>query len=176
MAIQQPTRFTNAVHFAGAVSFGGTFTPPTGSITNASIVASAGIDASKVNHKFPLRYAQAPGSAIVAGTQDLHVVAGATGAIESVEAAITGAIATGGDRTVTIDIQKSTGGGAFATVLSATIQFDNGDTLRTASAGTVSDADLVDGDILRVVVTVAGAAGAQAEGLIVTLFLQETPS
>ena len=42
--------------------------------------------------------------------------------------------------------------------------------------GTVAVTALVAGDILRLVLTVAGAAGAQAQGLIVTLTVREDPS
>ena len=152
------------------------FTPPAGSIGDDAIEAAAGIAASKLEHQFPHPYRQAPGSAIVAATEDLHIVQGAAGSVVSFEAAITGAIATGGDRTVTVDLQKSTGGGAFATVLSAAISFSNADTLRTAKAVAIASASLVAGDIVRGVVAVAGAAGSQAQGLIVTAFTTEGPA
>lgn len=151
------------------------FIPPNDSITNAAIDANAAIQASKLEHQYAIHYAQAPGSAIVAATQDVHLVYGAEGLIVALEAAITGAVADDVSRTVTIDLQKSTAGGAFATALISTIQFTSATTLRTAVAAVLDggEEDLVEGDILRIVVTVAGGSGAQAQGLQVTLMIRE---
>lgn len=110
--------------------------------------------------------------AVTALTKDVHIVRGASGTLLGVEAAID-VVATGGDRTITVDLHKSTGGGGFATVLSSTIGFNSGSSVRTAVAGVLSATSLVDGDILRVVVSVAGAAGAQAQGLIVSVHFAE---
>jgi hypothetical protein len=115
-----------------------------------------------------------PSTSVVALTKDIHIVAGQSGTLKSFEAVICGAIATGADRTISVDLQKSTGAGAFATVLTAPIGFTNVSVLRTAVAAALASASLVDGDVLRVVVTVAGAAGAQATGLLVTLTYSET--
>lgn len=162
-----------ALHVRGALTCG-QFTAPVGSIANAGIAAAAGVDASKVIHQHALHYAQAPGTAIVAGTLDLHVARGA-GEIVSVEAAIAGAIATGGDRQVSIALQRSTAGGAFATVLTAPLVLDNANVLYVPEAAIVADADYVAGDLLRLTVAVAGAAGAQGQGLIVTVAIREEP-
>jgi hypothetical protein len=147
-----------------------------GTLADAAIAANAGIQHTKVIQKFKKTYTQVPGTAVVAATADIHIVDGATGLSLFLKAAITGAIATGGDRTVNVDIQRSTGGGAFATVLTATIQFTNADTLRTVKSTTFSATGLVVGDILRIIITVAGAAGAQAQGIVVEYGVQETPT
>ena len=115
-----------------------------------------------------------PAVAVTALTKWVHIVRGATGTVVSVEAAIA-VVATGADRTITVDLHKSTGAGAFATILSATIGFTNASAVRTMVAGTISTATLADGDILAVVVTVAGAGGNQATGLTVTVNLGEDP-
>lgn len=153
-----------------------TFAAPDGSITNAMLSASAAIAATKLEHQFAIPYTQVPGTAIVAFTQDIHIVKGATGEVVGFEAAVTGAVATGADRTVNVDLQKSTGAAAFATILTGTILFNNVSVLRTVVAATISSANLVDGDILRIIVTVAGAAGNQGQGLIVTTTLREDPT
>ena len=151
------------------------FTPPASCVTNAAVAAAAGIAATKLVHQFSLDYAQAPGSDIATATLDLHI-AQATGEIVAFEAAITGVVATG-DRSVTVDLQKSTGGGAFATVLSAAITLDSGNALRVLEAGTVSTTTFADGDLLRVVVTqVAGSTGTRPQGLAVTVTVRENPS
>jgi len=165
--------FDSNVHVKGQLSCK-TFVAPVGSIGDQAIESNAGIDTEKVIHRHALRYNQAPGTAVVAATADLHILQ-ADGETLSLEAAITGAIATGGDRTVTIDLLRSTGAGAFATVLSAPIVLDNTSVLRTPESATIATPTLVDGDILRLTVAVAGAAGNQAEGLVVTLTINEDP-
>jgi hypothetical protein len=150
------------------------FSAPAGSIDNASVDEAAEIAATKLIHQFPLTYQQAPGSEVVSNTVDLHIARG-DGEVVSIEAAITGAIATGADRTVTLDLLKSTAGGAFATVLTAPIVLDDDNVLRTLEAGTVTTTDYLDGDILRLTVVCAGAASAQGQGLVVTTIVREEP-
>jgi hypothetical protein len=162
----------NDLHVNGTLSCK-TFNPPSGSITNAAVLAAAGIDASKVVSRKSLAVSQAPGTAVVAATTHLHIVR-AAGTVVAVEAA-TETPATGADRTVTVDLQKSTSAGAFATVLSAPITLNNTSTARTVYSGAISSTAVVDNDLLRLVVTVAGAAGAQAQGLLVTVTLDENP-
>jgi phosphoribosylpyrophosphate synthetase len=100
----------------------------------------------------------------------------ATGTLLKFSAAITETIATGADRTVTVDLHKSTGAGAFATVLSSTIGFTSSSVLLTKSNAGFSDTAILSGDILKVVVTVAGGAGNQALGLVTELILYEAPT
>lgn len=160
----------NDLHVAGHLSCK-TFTLPAASVGNATIQGAAGIEATKVVHQFPLTVQQA--STVTNATTLLHILR-AVGTVVSFEA-ITATPATGADRTVTIDLQKSTGAGAFATILSAPISLDDATTARTVVSGTVSNPSLVDGDLLQVIVTVAGAAGSQASGLLVTTTLREEP-
>lgn len=148
----------------------GAFNAPPLSIGNAAIEAVADIEASKLIHQFQKVYNQ--NGTVVAENAVLHV-ARAAGQIMDVEATITGAIATGGDRTITIDIKKSTGGGAFTTILSGTIGFTNGSVLNAITTGSVSAAPFIDGDIIKAFVTVAGSASAQAVGLSIALTVWE---
>ena len=145
---------------------------PDGSFADAAIAAGAAIDHSKVEHRYALDYAQAPGTAIVAATIDLHTAYSAGGVL-AIKGTVTGVIATGADRTVTIDLHKSTAGGAFATVLAAPIVLDNTNVLRTPEAGTVTVTTFVADDLLRLLITVAGAAGNQGEGLSVVAHIWE---
>lgn len=115
----------------------------------------------------------AAASTVTALTKDVYVVTGANGKLLGFTAAINGTIATGADRTVTVDLHKSTGAGAFATVLSSTIGFTNSSSLRTAVSGVFSSTSLVAGDCLRVIVTVAGSAGNQALGLVCSIQMRE---
>lgn len=97
------------------------------------------------------------------------------GVLQQLAAAITEVIATGADRTVTIDLQKSTGGGAFASVLSSTLVFNSSSTLRLASLAALNTTTFIAGDLFKLTVTVAGAAGAQAQGLTIHLAAYEAP-
>lgn len=166
-------QLNNDVHVNGTLS-AKAFNAPASSITNAAIIQNAGIEATKVVHQqAPSVELFAPGVTITAVTRLLRI-SRAIGTLVSVEAIITTA-ATDASRTVTVDLQKSTGAGAFATVLSATIGFTNTSPIRTPVAGTFSATGLVDNDILQIVVTVAGGAGAQAQGLLVTLNVRDEP-
>lgn len=151
-----------------------TMTIPSGTITNDSVKSDAKIAGSKMQQTRQYNHSQA-GANIAAATEYFSIVTGTTGTLVSIEAAIL-ETAAGGDRTVTIDLQKSTGGGAFATVLSSTIQLDSGNTIRVLEAGAISATGLVDGDILKLIVTVGGTTGTQPQGLVVTVNWYEDPS
>ncbi len=120
-------------------------------------------------------YAQVPGTSIVAATQDLTIIGGSTGRSVRVMAANNGALASDNTNIITIDVHRSTGGGAFATILTAPITFTNTDSLRTYKVVTPNTTALLAGDILRVIITVAHSTGTQAQGLIVVVDWQEAP-
>lgn len=142
---------------------------------SANFATTDPLATSKAIHRYREHYSQATGTAVVALTNQIMCVAKGTGTIKTFQAAIIGAIATGADRTVTIDLQKSTALGAFATVLSSTIVFNNASTLRVVSSGSFSDTTLANGDFLYITVAVAGAAGNQAQGLAICLEWDENP-
>jgi hypothetical protein len=141
------------------------------------IATAAGISGSKVVHQNPgsstANELFGPTTTVTALTKTLGV-ARASGTIKDFSAWIE-VVASGADRTITVDLQKSTGGGAYATVCSATIGFTNVSTVRSLVAASLSTATFVSGDIFRAVVTVAGAAGAQATGLSVSFLTEENP-
>lgn len=144
-------------------------------ITDRMCAANMALAASKhIRHQSIDVELFGPSTTVAAVTRVLHIVRGSQHVALGLEATICGAIATGADRTVTIDLQKSTGGGAFASILSSTIQFTDASTLRTAIAAVIDSANLIAGDILQLVVTVAGAAGDQATGLNITYTFTET--
>jgi len=147
-----------------------------GGIRNDDVATGAGIAATKVEHQQSIdRQLYAEGATIVALASELLHISQASGTLVGFEGAIT-TQATGADRTVNVDLQKSTGAGAFASITTTDIEIDNTTAIRTAVAGVLSSTGLIDGDILRAVVTVAGSAGAQAEGLVITLTLREDPA
>ncbi len=145
---------------------------PAGGITGAMIATFAAIPASSVIHHFAAHYHQNPGANAVAETTDVHI-AQAAGTVKSFQAALTGVVPSV-DRTVTLDLQRSTGGGAFATVLSAVITLSTSNTIRVAVAATISSAAYVAGDVFRVIAALAGSSGTNPQGVIATLFLQES--
>jgi len=161
-----------STHIAGTLT-AARVTLPDSTVTNASVAGGAGIAATKLEHQFPIRYQQQPGSNVAAATEDIHIVYGATGDVVAVHAALNGVIPSG-DRTAVVDLQKSTGGGAFATILTGTITLDSANTIRVAEAGTLTaGAACVVGDILRVVITVGGSSGTNPQGLVVRVVMRE---
>lgn len=147
-----------------------------GGIRNADVASGAGIEATKIEHQQSIdRQLYAEGAAVVALASELLHISQASGTIVGFEAIIT-TQATGADRTVNVDLQKSTGGGAFASITTTDVEIDDTTVILTPVAAVISNTSLADGDILRAVVTVAGSAGAQAAGLLVTLTLREDPS
>jgi hypothetical protein len=140
----------------------------TGKINNGDVDANADIAASKVIHNQTIDSELfGPTTSVAALTKLLHI-AKSSGTIQYFRAIVV-TPATGADRTVTVDLKKSTGGGAMSTVLSGTIGFTNLSTAFTDVSGTLSSADYVEGDVFEAVVTVAGAAGNQALGLLISL-------
>jgi hypothetical protein len=167
-------RISEDVHVQGRLS-SLYFTPAAQSIGSAAINTSDPLPTAglKHRHEYIVELAE-EATAIVAINQWLAALKYA-GTIVAFEAFIA-VVATDVSRTVTVDLHKSTGAGAFATILSATIGFTNASAVRTAVAGTPSSATLAAGDILKAVVTVAGGVGTQAKGLTLRLIVDENPS
>lgn len=169
------TTFTDNVHMAGTTTI--VDLDANASIANADVSASAAIAATKLEHQFAVTEELAESSTNVAAVTRLcHVVRGATGEIVDVDAAIMAAMTT--DRSITVDLQKSTGGGAFATVFTTAIALDDTTVVRTATGGTLdaTKTDLVAGDILELIVTLGGSSGTLAQGLVATVTLREDPA
>src|SRR5574341_565405 len=101
--------FEGDIHVKGSVFATTTIPLPAGTVTDAMVNGSADIAATKLEHQHSLTYSQPSASAVVAETSGIFTCRGLTGTIVQFEAAIIGTIATGADRTVTVDLQKSTG-------------------------------------------------------------------
>ena len=149
------------------------FSPPSGSITNASVAASAGIEASKVIHRLALRYAQASGADVAAQTMLLHTFRN-TATIEAVEV-IPSTAPTGGDKAFTVDVQLGDASTAFATILSGVVTVNSSSANRTIQTGSLSTSSAADGDTLQVVVAASGSTGSQGQGLLVVVWVSEEP-
>lgn len=166
----EPTRLPGDLIVPGVIYCEG-ITLPTSIVGDDQVAATANIAASKLQQQIPIDYRQKTGTAVVTETTDLTVVRGATGSVVSVDADVTTA-PTGADRTITIDVQKGNQSTGFATVLNATIVINNTHVARQVLSGSIiigAGSTLADGDTIRVIVTVAGAAGAQGQGLTVTI-------
>ncbi len=146
------------------------------SLTNQHIAASAGIIANKIQHQKTVSVELAEAGTAVAAITKLLTSTVSTGTLRAFEGTIV-VQATGADRTVTVELLKSTGGGAFATVLSTTVDITDSTTILVPTAATIDSSKLTvaDGDIFEITVVVAGAASAQAKGLVATLVFDEDP-
>lgn len=156
----------------------GSIALPEESVTDAAVATAAGIQASKLQHQRAVSHRQLTGTAVVSQTEDLYVVRGRTGLLLSLDVVVTtapvGTGAPGTDRKLTVDVQKGNQGAGFATLLTAPVTIDNTIAARQVVAGSlVANPALADGDTIRVVVTVSGTTGTQAQGLVATLNVRE---
>jgi hypothetical protein len=146
-----------------------TLVPSSGCVTNDSIEALAGIDFTKVVQKFPVRYSQKHGTAIVDEAHTIHIAA-AAGIIVAIDVSCTVAPTT--TDTIEVDIQKGNTAGVFSTILGSVVTLDNTSVERTVYPATISDDVYADDDSFAVVVD---ATGTSAQGLIVTVWFAEQP-
>lgn len=149
--------------YVGTVTFSGPTNYKAGSILDAAINAAAAIQATKLQGEYNHNYSQT--GTVAAATLYFGAIRGLTATLVSLQGCITETIATGADRTVTVDLLKSTGAGAFASVLTTPLVFNNASVLRTITAALITTAGAVVGDHYKLTVAVAGAAGNQALGL-----------
>lgn len=161
--------FQGDLQVSGSVVAGGVITSSTAWITNSQIQSGAAIDATKCiqQHQYSLQLF-ASTTAISAVTQLVGGIRGTTSSLVELWAAVITAPTT--TDTVSIDLKRSTSGGAFATTLAATLDFDSSSTAKTIYTATPT-ATLVQGDLLEIVVTVSGTS---AQGLIVGWTTRET--
>ena len=151
----------------------GSITLPNSCITDINVASNAAIGATKLEHQYPLHHVQATGTAVVSRSENLHVVRGTTGLLIGVEAMVDTA-PTGADRTISINVLKGSQSTGFATLLTTPLVINNTHVARQVLAASLAAVlTLADGDTIRVEVTVAGAAGAQGQGLNVTVFVRE---
>jgi hypothetical protein len=142
-----------------------TVTLPASAVTNASVVALAGISASKLQHQHRQVYSQ-PNTTATAVTQVIHHVVGATGTVQAFSA---GSIAIAvGAATVTVDLKKN-----GSTMLTGVITLDSANTAYVAEAGTLAGTSVVAGDVLTIVTTATAGGGTIATGLFVSVTINE---
>ena len=149
----------------------GTLTVPAGTITNSMVVANAGIDATKLMHGIHKNYSEDIATEASAFSKCIHI-ARTTGTVMAFEVSYEAVAVT--DKACAIDLQKSTAGGAFGTILTGTIALNASTTVRVVYAGTLTaGASLIDGDILRIVVTLSGSTGNYPKGITCEVVIHE---
>ena len=166
------TRLESNLHVVGRIT-AETMTIPASTIVDAGVSSDAAIAASKLIHRFPVTYAQNESAVVSDAVQGIHVAAGA-GTITAIEVVCTSS-APVGDSTVTVDLLRSTAGGAYATVLSSVVTVDNSTTVRTIEPGTINTSDYIDGDSFTLDVNATVGTGTLPTGLLVTVFFEESP-
>lgn len=166
-------QYDGDVHVAGTLSAKNMVIPDS-AVNNADIVASAGIEATKLIHQYALSYNQTTGADVAAAQDFLHTFRSAATIVGMDVTPITAP--TTGDRTFSVDLHKGSAGSAFASVLSAVVTIGQTDVDRTQRAATISNSTAVDGDMLKVVVTLTtGSTGNQGKGVLVTVWTREEP-
>lgn len=138
--IQEDLVATGAVNFAGASSM----QHKSGSITNADVIADAGIEYSKLEHYqlFPTNFNLAIGAA-PAAREEIVFVARSAGVIRSFIAGLNDT----GTATVSVDFDLNING---STALSADVNVDHNDADRLNVAGTITSSALVVGDVVSI--------------------------
>lgn len=162
---------------AGLTVSGSNLVLPSGVLTTAnwSSSSAARLESAKAVHSQVESFEIVEQNTTVIAIEKLLFIANGAGTLNKLEATVITA-ATGADRTVNIDLLKSTAGGSFATVLSATLEFDNVDVALTPTTATLNTTAYLASDIFKIVVTIAGAAGNQALGCVVSVTKSENPS
>lgn len=141
-------------------------------LQNAHIAADAAIDPAKLNrlrHRENFYYR----STVAAYEWGFNIARG-NGTIRSIEAVILTTLPTG-DRTVSVDLKRSTSAGALASILSAAISLSSANTLRVPAAGTINTSAVQDNDFWQVVLTLGGTTGNYPVDLLITVEWEEAP-
>lgn len=148
---------------------------PTGKMDNSAVPDGANIDQAKLQTRARATYGQAGGADAAAADVIVHRAYKASTVLA---ATITpDAVPAGGTKTLTIDVKKSTAGGAWSSILSATTTLNTSSVARTPVALSLSGTPtLLAGDALRVSITVGGTGGTGVQGFVVDLVLAENGS
>ena len=146
----------------------GTLIVPNNTVVNASIQASAGIDASKLEHQHqPTIWLSDYATNAAVTRRVVHVVRGATAVIWDFK--VGAAIAATVDATATIDLKKN-----GTSILSSSISLTATTAAFALKGGSFSSTALVQNDVLEIDVSaVSAGAGALAKGLFATLEIRE---
>jgi hypothetical protein len=140
-------------HFAAGAT-GTNLSTADGSVTDAKVASGAAITTAKMLHRYRKVFSQ-PLSAATSETRTIYV-ATASGTVLDINCG-SATIAVGA-ATVTVDLKKSTAGGAAASILTSVVTLDSGNATYTPEAGSISSNSYVAGDVFTIT-TVATAGG-----------------
>jgi len=174
MATTEPMRIPGDVLIGGNLQ-ANTMTLATSSITDANVASAAAISYLKVTHMLLADYAQDSGADVATKTNAIYCCRSASGAVVFDVAVVVDTAPTGGDKAYTVDVKRSTGGGAFATILTGVVTVNSSSTTRSVNVASITGTTftLVQGDILQVVVTASGSTGSQGQGVRVVCRIAE---
>jgi len=168
-----PSLLEDDVTATGDWTFSGTLTLPANTFGDGQANSSSPLAGNKTKHRHKGQLSQVHGTACADERRYVHR-AKAAGTINEFKALI--GVAITGDSTVTVDLKKSTGGGAPATVLSGTISFSNADAINVAKTGTIVSPSYIAGDIFEVVVDATVGTGTLPQELFASGEFEELPS
>lgn len=146
---------------------------PHNCVRDTQIASDAAIGVFKTVHMVIARATQPGGSDVAAESRVVHVVGAAHGAVVlGVDVGVDVA-PDGGDMGYSVDVQRSTGGGPYTSLLAAPAVIDAGVSDRSVVGPTVSSPALAAGDLVRVVVEPSGSTGTQGQGVAVLVRIAE---
>lgn len=165
-----PNTFDDDIYFRVDVTFNKSVALPDGTVSAADIKASAGIETTKLEGEHQYTFSKT--GTLTTTTEYFAVIKGSAGAMEAIECVLNEVIPDG-DKTITIDVQRSRSAAAYATILSATVVLDSANVLRTIETGVFSDPVVQDGDLLKLTLTTGGSSGTDPEGVCVSIKWRE---
>ena len=152
------SRIDGDLYISGSVS-AHSISPSDGTVKNASVVASASIDVTKLDHlhKVGTDFGIADNAAPGADVYKVLFVASGAATIRAFKASLRD---TGSSSDVKFNLYKAAAGAAsLSTVIAATIDFTHGSTDNTPAAATLSSPALVAGDRLVAFMDYTSATG-----------------
>ncbi len=140
-----------------------------------SSTAADALVVAKQKHRFAVAFPLTDGTDVTALTKLIHVAGGA-GKVTGIEVTPGETAPNGGDKKWTVDVLKSTAGGAFASIIDTTKDVGQSSVALTPETPlTVSASTYKVSDVFQVVVTVSGSSGNQGQGGVVVVWFNEEP-
>jgi hypothetical protein len=145
----------------------GTLSLPANAVTDTTVLAAAGISASKLQHQYSKTYANASLTTVATERRVLHYVYGATGTLLAFRCGTV--VLNIGAATVSVQLKKN-----GSNILSSATVLDTGNTVYIVEneAGFTSSS-IVAGDVLEVDITATAGGGTLATGFFCALILRE---
>jgi hypothetical protein len=161
------TRFGDDVQFAAGVNFSEPPVLPDSSITRATqIAAGINLGHEKIQHRTVYQKDFVSGTDVAAGSWLIGRVYRDSTVLEITATPL---VVPTLDKTVSVDIQRSTAGSTFSSIVTAAVSISSTETARVPIdvAFPSTSSALVEGDLLQLVLAVAGSSGDNVKGLLV---------